>query len=116
TRKKDRVSFYKMFEEAVPGSYEKLYGQIISDIAHGGFTAIMFRQDNSDPAGPRMIIGCEFNALFSAFVTEYAFMCSFGFINYADVFFPSMISKMGSDHCDGAGNQIPSEMVQILAD
>ncbi len=89
-----RVRFHTMFEEIVPGFYERYYGRIFSDIAHGGPSTIAFRAKYSSPTNGDIIMGCEFNLNHSRFVSRSTMLVSYGYLNYISVFFPSIMSKI----------------------
>lgn len=96
TRSKGRVSFFAMFNEFSPDFYKRWYGEIFSQLAHGGIITKLFREKFSSTGQQEVLMGCEFNAEKSDFVTVSTILISYGYLNYTSIFFPSITSKIGS--------------------
>jgi len=93
TRRKDRSSFFDMFEDISPGFYSKWYGGVFSNLVHGGPLADSFRRKGASSQA-EIIMGCEFNAENSNLVTVTSILISYGYLNYANIFFPCITSKI----------------------
>lgn len=94
TRNRDRIKFKDMFEECAVGSYEKIYGDL-SNFAHSGLGSLMTRMEvYTDSSKNRVKVGCEFDKTLADYIIEQIIDYCYGYINYADVFFPSMIKEI----------------------
>jgi len=92
----NRVSFKRMFDVCAPNYYRRYYGKIHSDIAHGGVKAFGFRAEYTSPTVGRIVQGCEFNSRWAGMVLSQPLQFGYGYLNYLDVFFPSVLSKFDS--------------------
>ncbi len=94
-----RIPFRKMFDEAAPGYYIFHYGKMLSDFAHGGFKAYLLRVEYYSQTEGRVKTGCEFDAKVSGIVIFQTITFCFAFLNYLDVFFPTILSRLNGDIC-----------------
>ncbi len=90
---KGRVSFWRMFEECAPGLYDYLY-RAISKMAHGGVEAHSFQTDRTSSTPGELLMGRMFDVDRSGYVYVIAGILSYGYLNYASVFFPSIDSNL----------------------
>ncbi len=97
TKLKGRISFKTMFEEIAQDSYEFMYSKVLSHIAHGGIGASTFRGEYTSPTEGVINMGCKFNQIFSDYVINQTLSIGYGYLNYADEFFPSLLSNITSD-------------------
>lgn len=94
TRFKDRVRYSEMFEEIAPGFYKRWYGDTYAHMAHGGISTKLFREKDSSTGQREVLMGCEFNLEKSNFVTNSTILISYGYLNYMNIFLPSITSKI----------------------
>ncbi len=90
---KERVSWRKMFEQFAPGSYDKLYSKL-SNMVHGGIRAIPFQTDWDSSTPGELLMGRKFDSDRSNYVYVIAGIVSYGYLNHASTFFPSIDSKL----------------------
>ena len=92
TNAKGRVRFVTMFDEFSPGFYPKIYGQLLSGIAHSGMglSALLPVEPatNDQPAKSLGRYGCEFNAGHAALVVNITSAILHGFLVHFSTFFP----------------------------
>lgn len=91
-----RISFKKMFDTCAPGYYKRYYGDIHSDIAHGGIIAFMFRAEYKSPTEGEIFQGCVFKPELAKLAMSQPLHFGYGYLSYLDVFFPSVLQKFDS--------------------
>ena len=94
---KNRIRFKTMFDEVAPEYYNFHYGKMLSDFAHGGIKAYMLRVEYYSQTEGRVKAGCEFDSKVSGMVIFQTLTFCFGYLNYIDVFFPTINSRFNED-------------------
>jgi len=105
--KKGKIQWKQMFDECAPGLYE-YYGRI-SNMAHGGIRANFFRTYEASQTRPDILMGNKFIRDLANYVYVHAGIVSYGYLNYASTFFPSLDSRI-----DATTLQRKTEMLRYL--
>lgn len=92
-RSKDRITFKNMFDEIAPEFYEKLYS-IFSNFAHGGVITFDTRVRYESPTEGKVYIGCVLNDSLCKMIIDQAPTYSYGYLDYLDEFFPTIIDRI----------------------
>ena len=88
------IRFLTMFDAVAPGSYDLLY-RLMSKLAHGGLSNLMFRQETTAPTEPaRIMAGSEYNSFFANFVLAQAHGLAYGLLRFSPRFFPTLRTQM----------------------
>lgn len=92
TNAKGRVKFVEMFDEVAEGFYGRIYGQLLSGVAHSGMalSALLPVQAASDGTLAKSLgrHGCEFRSEHAAFVVNVAAAMLRGLLAHFATFFP----------------------------
>ncbi len=102
TSRSERISFWKMFEECAPGLYVKLYTNI-SDMAHGGAKSNVFQANSTSTIPGDMLMGRHYDHERSGYVYVIVGIVSYGYLNYASTFFPSIDSDLDATTLERQG-------------
>ena len=89
-----RVTFRTIFNSIIPGFYKNYYGRLLSGFAHGSTITSLFHEDRSSATLSIIIHGTKFNEKHSHFIIKQTLAYGYGLLNYIDIFFPSIISKI----------------------
>lgn len=93
TSRKGTVSLRDMFDTYAPGLHDGLY-RLVSECAHGKVAASMFQTEWASSTGKEILMGREFHADPSGYVYVITGIVSYGYLNHASTFFPSMDSNL----------------------
>lgn len=91
-----RVQFKTMFEELSPGYYAKHYGQLLSNIAHGGIGMGVFseyEQPKEEGSTAVMVppLGCQFAQRASGFIVNHLLVLLYGHLKCFATTFPEYL-------------------------
>jgi hypothetical protein len=87
SQKSIKIQYKKMFDEFSPGLYKILYGQLLSELAHGGYGVGVFRNKLIPPNICEPIMGNYYDNLFSDFTINFCTQLFYGYLNYIPTFF-----------------------------
>jgi len=107
TSKQGKIQWRQMFDACAPGLYE-YYGRI-SNMAHGGIRANVFRTYEASQTQPDILMGSKFIPDLANYVYVHAGIVSYGYLNYFSTFFPSVDSRI-----DATTLQRKTEMLHYL--
>lgn len=84
-----RIQFKVMFDEFSPGFYNKYYGQLFSESAHGMANKLILRTiGDLSVDGGTLAIGNRYEEKYASLVTNNLIAVLSGYFNFVDVFLP----------------------------
>lgn len=94
---KQRIKIKTMFEEIVPGFYNKIYGTILSEFAHSGFSSSIFRVQYESSGVGQATMGSQYNEMGCSFILNQVALIIFGILNYIPLMFPQYSSLVPNE-------------------
>jgi hypothetical protein len=109
-RPKKQVKFKRMFDDVAPGFYQEHYGEVLSNIAHGGLVASFLRLDlNKLAKTTEPVFGCVYDEWRARLVLAYFQIGIHGLINMGLELDPAL-----KDRDDGTHRAVIDDALDFL--